>query len=102
MGEVYFWSAAYTLNNILIKMFLSSWMTFQRRRERGRLAARKIEIKLAEAKKKLELEEKTDEEDVEDSSSDEEDSDIEEEDNFYDICKTENEKEDNQSDEKSK
>ena len=50
----------------------------------------------------MELEEKTDEEDVEASSSDEEDSDIEEEDNFYDICKTENEKEDNQSDEKSK
>ena len=50
----------------------------------------------------MELEEKTDEEDVEASSSDEEDSDIEEEDNFYDICKTENEKEDNQPDEKSK
>ena len=50
----------------------------------------------------MELEEKTDEEDVEASSSDEEDSDIEEEDNFYDICKTENEKEDNQSDEKAK
>ena len=50
----------------------------------------------------MELEEKTDEEDVEASSSDEDDSDIEEEDNFYDICKTENEKKDNQSDEKAK
>ena len=50
----------------------------------------------------MELEEKTDEEDVESSSSDEDDSNIEEEDNFYDICKTENEKENQQSDEKSK
>jgi len=71
-------------------MFLSSWMTFQRRRERERLAARKIEIKLAEAIKKLELEEKTDEEDMEDSSTDEEDTDTEID--FYDICKNENEK----------
>jgi len=83
-------------------MFLSSWMTFQRRRERERLAARKIEIKLAEAIKKLELEEKTDEEDMEDSSTDEEDTDTEIEENFYDICKNENEKVGPQSEKKQK
>merc|ERR1712036_187289 len=76
----------------VVIMFLSSWMTYQRRREREKIAAAKIEAKYAEARRKLEEEENeiTDEEDIEEN---EEEKENKEEKNvpvdnlFYDVCK---------------
>jgi len=67
-------------------MFFAANMTFRRRRERERRALARIEAKREELRKRLEEEETTDEEDIEECPK---------EPIFFDICKTENEKQKN-------
>jgi len=66
------------------KMFTASWMTYQRRRKREKIAAMRIAAKIEAYRKELEEAEKTDEEDIPSEEENGKD--------FLNICKMENEK----------